>query len=239
MMEITVLGCNGPFPAPKGATSGYYLRAGNAQIQLDLGCGTLSALTALTAPEFLDALFLTHWHYDHASDLLPLTYRLEAMGKRLSVYAPVDESSPIRQAALRCSMIELHDVAAGDVVDISGVQVQIFAARHPVPAVMLRISHEGKALCCTGDTNTIDGLAEFADHADLLLADGLFTDALWAESKPHLSASLAAQLARDAKAKQLVITHLNPTIDPATLLREARAIRLDAVLASPGARYTV
>lgn len=238
-MELTVLGCNGPFPAPKGATSGYYLRAGDAQLQLDLGCGTLSALTALTAPESLDALFLTHWHYDHASDLLPLIYRLEAMGKKLAVYAPVDESSPIRQAALGCAMIELHDVAAGDVIEIGSAQVRIVAARHPVPAVMLRISHEGKTLCYTGDTNTIDGLAEFADHADLLLADGLFTDALWAEGKPHLSASLAARLAQDAQAKQLVITHLNPTIDPVTLLKEARSIRLDATLASPGARYTV
>lgn len=238
-MELTVLGCNGPFPAPKGATSGYYLHAGNVQLQLDLGCGTLAALTALTAPESLDALFLTHWHYDHASDLLPLTYRLEALGHKLVVYAPVDESSPIRQAALRCPMIELHDVAAGDVIDVSGVQVRIYAARHPVPAVMLRIGHAGKTLCYTGDTNAIDGLEAFAAHADLLLADGLFTDALWAEGKPHLSASLAAQLAQDAQAKRLVITHLNPTIDPATLLKEARAIRLDALLASPGARYTV
>lgn len=238
-MELTVLGCNGPFPAPKGATSGYYLCAGEKQIQLDLGCGTLSALTALTAPESLDALFLTHWHYDHASDLLPLIYRLEAMGRKLAVYAPVDENSLIRQAALGCAMIELHDVAQGDVIDLGDMQVQVFAARHPVPAVMLRICHEGKVLCYTGDTNTIDDLTAFADHADLLLTDGLFTNALWAEGKPHLSASLAAQVALDAHASQIIITHLNPIIDPATLLNEARSVRLNAQLAFPGARYTV
>jgi len=238
-MELTVLGLNGPFPAPNGATSGYYLCAGDTQFQLDLGSATLSALTALTAPESLDALFLTHWHYDHACDLLPLIYRLEAMGRKLDVYAPVDETSLIRQAAQRCAMIELHDVTPGDVVEIGGVKVQVFAARHPVPAVMLRISHEGKTLCYTGDTNTIDGLAAFADQADLLLADGLFTTALWTEGKPHLSAALAAQLSLDAKVKQLVITHLNPAIDPAALLSEARSVRLNATLASPGARYTV
>ncbi len=238
-MELTVLGCNGPFPAPQGATSGYYLTAGNTQIQLDLGCGTLAALTTLTAPEALDALILTHWHYDHASDLLPLTYRLEALGKKLCVYAPADESSLIRQAALHCPMMELHDVAAGDMITIGEVQVRFYAARHPVPAVMLRLSHGGKTLCYTGDTNTVEGLEAFADHADLLLADGLFTDALWAEAKPHLSASLAAQLAQKAQARQLVITHLNPTIDPATLLAQARTVRTDALLAAPGARYTL
>jgi len=238
-MELTVLGLNGPFPAPNGATSGYYLCAGDTQFQLDLGSATLSALTALTAPESLDALFLTHWHYDHACDLLPLTYRLEALGKKLCVYAPVDESSLIRQAALRCPMIELHDVTAGDTITVGDVQVQFFAARHPVPAVMLRLSQGGKHLCYTGDTNTVEGLEAFADRADLLLADGLFTDALWAEGKPHLSASLAAHLARKTQARQLVITHLNPTIDPATLLAQARAVRTDALLAAPGARYTL
>ena len=41
-MELTVLGMNGPFPAPGSGCSGYLLTAGNTAIQLDLGCGTLA-----------------------------------------------------------------------------------------------------------------------------------------------------------------------------------------------------
>ena len=50
-MRLTILGMNGPFPAPGGATSGYFLAAGATNIALDLGCGTLARLTALTPPE--------------------------------------------------------------------------------------------------------------------------------------------------------------------------------------------
>ena len=81
-MRLTILGMNGPFPAPGGATSGYFLTAGESRIALDMGSGVLSRLTALTAPEELTALLLTHWHYDHCADVLPLIYRLEACAKQ-------------------------------------------------------------------------------------------------------------------------------------------------------------
>ena len=230
-MKLTVLGLSGLYPTPDGATSGYLVQAGRDCIQLDLGSGVLAALTRYTAPETLTALVLSHWHYDHACDVLPLIYRLEATGATLDVFAPVDENSPIRQAVLRCKNIRLHDIAGGDTVALGGTMLQVFTARHPVPAVMLRLTQGGSTLCYTGDTNTVPGLNDFAREADLLLADGLFPAAMWAEGKPHLSAEHVARLDVEAKAKQAVITHLNPAIDPAGLLREARAIRPDVTLA--------
>ena len=57
-MELTVLGMNGPFPAANGATSGYLVRGEKTRVAMDLGSGTLGRLTALMAPEALDALLL-------------------------------------------------------------------------------------------------------------------------------------------------------------------------------------
>ena len=239
-MKLTILGMNGPFPAPGGATSGYLLTADGAALALDLGSGCLANLTARVAPERLTALLLSHWHYDHCADLLPLIFRLEACAQQpLHVYAPVDESSLVRQAAQKCAMIVLHDVAPHTEFGIpnSEFRISAFPARHPVPALMYRITDGTKTLCYTGDTNTVDGLADFAQGADLLLADGLFPTAAWAEGKPHLSAAHCAQLAQEAGAKQLVITHLNPTIDPETLLKEARVHRIDSRLARIGDQY--
>ena len=171
--------------------------------------------------------------------MLPLLYRLEAAGALLHVYAPVDEASPVRKAVMASKAVVLHDLRPGDCACVGGMQVVSFAARHPVPALMYRISHGGRVFCYTGDTNTIDTLPAFADQADFLLADGLFTESTWGEGKPHLSAAHVAQLAADASVRQFVITHLNPQLDPATLLREARAIRRDAALAATGDSYLI
>ena len=239
-MRLTILGMNGPFPAPGGATSGYFLAAGESRIGLDLGSGCLARLTAMTPPEELTALLLTHWHYDHCADVLPLIYRLEACAEKpLHIYAPVDEASLVRKAVQECGKIVLHDIVPGGTFTVGEVQVTAYPARHPVSAVMYRVEHAGKTFCYTGDTNTVEGLANFARGADFLLADGLFTDEAWQEAKPHLSASLAARLAKDAEARRFVITHLNPTIDPETLLRDARAIRIDALLAKSGDSYDI
>ncbi|QTE68749.1 MBL fold metallo-hydrolase [Clostridiales bacterium] len=238
-MKLHLLGVNGPFPESNGATSGYLLQADSALIQLDMGSGVLARLTALTAPESIDALFLSHWHFDHAADLPVLMYRLQAMGfgeggPQLAVYAPVDESSALRKIVASVPCFRLTDIAPGDTVTVGSCEIRVGEARHPVPAVSFRIEESGKAFGYTGDTNTLPSLAGFFRNVDLLLADGLFPAADWAEGKPHLSAELAASLAAEAEAGALVITHLNPVYPPEILLREARQKYPRVLLASAG-----
>ena len=238
-MKLTVLGMNGPFPAPGGATSGYLVQTERSALVMDLGSGTLQRLTGLMAPEAADALLFSHWHYDHCSDALPLLYRLQATGRHLTVYGPEDEQSPVRAVLSGDAAVTLRTVFPGEHLTIGDFDVQVFTARHPVPAVMYRITAEGRTLCYTGDTNTVEGLADFAQGADLLLADGLFPEAIWAEAKPHLSAAHCARLAQQAAAGRLIITHLNPLIPPEQLLREAQAIFPACELAAEGRQYTV
>lgn len=234
-MKLHILGVSGPFPESGGATSGYLVEAGNTLLQLDLGSGVLARLTAKMPPESLSALFLSHWHFDHTADLTVLLYRLEALGKTLRVYAPVDESSAIRKIVASASCFDLADVAPGDTVTVGTCTVRVGEARHPVPAVGYRIGSEGRILGYTGDTNTLPSLADFYRDSSLLLADGLFPAESWTEAKPHLSAALAASLAAEAGAERLVLTHLNPLVSPRLLLREAQALHPCVALASPGA----
>lgn len=234
-MKLHLLGVNGPFPESRGATSGYLLEAGNSLLQFDLGSGVLGALTALTAPESLTALFLSHWHFDHAADVPVLMYRLQACGKTLPVYGPADPSSPLYQLVNAVPCFSFTEIAAGQTLSVGGSEITVTAARHPVPAVGFRVSCGGRTFGYTGDTNTLPSLAEDYRGCDLLLADGLFPGDAWAEAKPHLSAELAAQLARDAGAGRLIVTHLNPFFPRRTLLEEARAVFPHTQLAEAGA----
>lgn len=227
-MKLTVLGCNGPYPAAGGACSGYLLEAENTRVLLDCGTGVLAALTARMAPEELDAVVLSHLHYDHMSDMLPLIYRMQGK-RRLPVYTP---QAPAEMRSLLAGAFEMHDLEHAE--HIGALSLSVLPVRHSVPCFAVRCTGDGKSFCYTGDTNTCDGLTSWARDCDLLLADACFTDALWAENKPHLSARLAAQAAREAGAKRLVLTHFTPGVDQGTLLSEARQAFPEAVLAHPG-----
>ena len=233
-MKLHILGCSGPFPASGGACSGYLLETGDGLLQFDFGSGVLGRLTSLISPVSLDALFLSHWHFDHTSDLLPLIYRLEAEKKVLRVFAPVDDNSVIRKTLLSSQSFDITDIAPGDMITVGSSSVTVGEARHPVPSVAFRVEREGKIFVYTGDTNTLPSLASFCSGCGLLLADGLFPSSVWSEAKPHLSAELAAVLARDAGAGKLVITHLNHFFSPELLLKEALPVFSETVLASPG-----
>ena len=243
-MKLHILGVSGPFPESNGATSGYLLESDDTLIQLDLGSSILSRLTALTAPESLTALLLSHWHFDHAADLPVLMYRLEALGfgvsgRQLPVYAPVDETSALRKIVSAAACFRLTDIAPGDTLELGSCSVMVGEARHPVPAVSFRIENGGRVLGYTGDTNTLPSLASFFRGTHLLLADGLFPAEYWTEQKPHLSAALAASLASEAGVDRLVLTHLNPFFPPEVLLQEARPCHPDVSLACPGKVMTV
>ena len=87
-MRLHMLGISGPYPAAGGTCSGYLLEAGGAALQMDFGTGVLGRLTAVFPPEDLDAVLLSHWHFDHTSDLLPLIYRLQSAGAKRRTSSP-------------------------------------------------------------------------------------------------------------------------------------------------------
>lgn len=231
-MECLVLGCDGSYPSANGACSGYLLKSGKHSVLLDLGSGVLGRLMAVKDPAALDAVVITHWHADHASDLLTLRYYLLLHQASLRVYAPVPPDS----WASLCEGPELlfEDLSRG--LSLEGLRIGVAQAAHPVPAFLLRAQGEGKTLVYTGDTNDFPGLADFFRGADAVLCDASFTDAQWQPELPHLSASLAARRAAQAGAGRLVLTHFPAGNDPNTLLAEAQAVFPGAEAAFPGMR---
>ena len=234
-MRLTVLGCNGPYPEAGGACSGYLVKAGNTRILLECGSGSLAFLTALTEPEKIDAIVLSHLHYDHMSDILPLSFRYAMAGKTLKVYAP---SAPENvRKLLDCPAFEWCDIAKGG--QIGEVKFTAAPVRHPVPSYAVRFAHEGKVLCYSGDTNTCDNLALFVRDADLFLCDACFTDAMWNENLPHLSAGKAAEISHAAGVKRLMLTHFRPDIAKETLLKDAEKVFANVCLAQVGLKAEV
>ncbi len=235
---LKILGNNGPYPAAGGACSGYLLASdsGDTRILIDCGTGVLNRLLGEGALASLDAVVLSHLHYDHMSDMLPMQYALQfnPRPKPLPVYAP-DEPEEVF-ALLRSPCFDLWP--AEDVV-VGEMRLSFTPARHPVPTNAVCVECDGARFVFTGDSNQ-DPLVElFCDGADLLLADCGLSSADHRFTAPHYSARLCGQLAKNARARRLLLTHLNPKYDPQALLEEARSEFPAAELALPGESYII
>lgn len=230
-MRLRVLGCFGPYPPADGATSGYLLENGREKLLLDCGSGVLGKLTALCDPASLDAVLLSHLHFDHMSDLLVLQFYLKRIGKKLPVYVPQEDHSPVQQLLLpECFDVRVYP----ETLRIGAFTVTTLPVIHPSPCRAMRITDGERVFVYTGDTNDCKGLAEFTKDADALLADAAFLQDEWNETLPHMSAKGAARLGTDARAKALYLTHLPVNHDPAALEQEAREIFPAASAAFPG-----
>jgi ribonuclease Z len=85
----------------------------------------------------------------------------------------------------------------------------------------------GRKIVYTGDTRPFEGLADFAAEADLLIHDATLDDELAerAYEDGHSTPSQAAENAKKAGVKRLVLTHISARYeDPKVLLKQAKKI---------------
>lgn len=236
-MKLDVIGCDGSYPAAGGATSGYLVDCEEqGKLLLDCGSGVLARLMHLMDPAELAGIVITHWHNDHASDMLVLRYYLQIAGKKLDVYAPATMQA-LRSLCV-CDEFVMHDIADGS--KSHGIHMSSLEVQHPVPAYAVRIECGGKALVYTGDIAAYDETTvDFCRHADLLVCDATFTQAQWREGMPHLSAAQSAQLGAQAAVESLLLTHCPPVNDWQTLLVEGKMAYPQAQFAKPGMRISL
>jgi len=93
----------------------------------------------------------------------------------------------------------------------------------------------GAKLVYAVDTRPCSAVRRLASNADLLIHDGSFDDSMRDKAKEygHSTASEAANLARQARVKQLVLMHISAMYsNPRVLLRQARKIHRRTVIAS-------
>ena len=85
----------------------------------------------------------------------------------------------------------------------------------------------GRKIVYTGDTKPTKNLAKFVENADLLIHDATFDDELLerAQEDGHSTPSQAAETAKKAKAKWLILTHISARYkDTSLLLEQAKKI---------------
>jgi ribonuclease Z len=115
-----------------------------------------------------------------------------------------------------------------------GKPVKLPDGRTVKPEDVLGPPRRGRKIVYTGDTRPFEGLAEFAADADLLIHDATLDDELAerAYEDGHSTPSQAAETAKKARVKRLVLTHISARYeDTVPLLKQARKIFKNTIVA--------
>ncbi len=243
-MKITVLGRWGAYPEAGEATSGYLLETDRHKILLDCGSGVLSQLMKHIRPEELDAVFLSHFHYDHSADIGCLLYatRFAMAFKRrlepLAVYAN-NQSARFTELSFREYTVA-KAVNPETIVDLDGLKVTFLKTVHEEYNLAMRFEYNGKVLVYTGDLGPETNMAGFCSNADLILCETSLFEHESGLFPGHMTTREAAELAAQSRAKALLISHFPHSGSIAQMPKEAARHFNGAVyMAEIGKRFEV
>lgn len=177
-------------------------------------------------------IFLTHFHWDHIQGLpffaplygpknhvgfysskscLPLVETLE--GQMARPYFPVSFSQV-------SSRRDFNEVQNSEMVKVGNLHIRAFPLNHPQGASGYRIEADGAVIVYATDYEhgnaAMDAtLRDYAQGADVLICDTQYTPEEYVSHSGwgHSTWKNAAQVARDAGAKRLMLFHHDPEHD--------------------------
>lgn len=240
LLSVTVLGCDGSFPGPAGACSGYLIRGAGKNIWVDAGSGTMANLQRYIALVDLDAVVVTHSHPDHWSDLegLAIAFKWSLDRGGLPVFAAegIREKMRVGVAADAFTWGAIDESTA---ISIGEMKVCFSRTDHPVPTFAVRVECAGRVLGYSADTGPGWNLSSLGTDLDLALCEATFLRDREGTVQ-HLSARQAGASASEAEVKRLVITHLMPGVDRlAAQIEAAESYGREVEVATIGAQYEV
>ena len=204
MVTIVLLGTGTPNPDPARAGSAVAVTDDDRWVLVDCGrAATHRVLEAGLDLARLDAVFITHHHSDHVSDLATLAIArwVGGAGGPLTVIAP---DGPSARYAEHCLDVfrqqSFHSQAPASAGPRPVIVTRTFDAsdavttvhsngpwtveavlvdHHPVaPAVGYLVRHGELRMAISGDTAACDGMRHLAERADVLIHEALLADAV-------------------------------------------------------------
>lgn len=237
---MTVLGCDGSFPGPGGACSGYLVRSGDANVWIDAGTGTMSNLQKHVGLGDLDAVVVTHEHPDHWSDLegLAVAFKWALQRGGPVVFAP-EGLRGLMRVGPAVDVFDWRSIREGSGFSINDMRFSFSRTDHSVPTFAVRVESGGRNLGYSADTGPGWHLSELGRDLNLALCEATFL-ADRERTVQHMSARQAGASAAEAHAERLVITHITPGVDRDAARTEATAsFGAPVEVAAIGASYEV
>ncbi|GGE44598.1 hypothetical protein GCM10011391_24250 [Pullulanibacillus camelliae] len=212
-MKWTVVGFWGGHPEQGEATSAYLLEEEDYTLLIDCGSGVLAQLPKYVPISQLDAVILSHFHFDHVADIGPLQYAKHVekyIGNPkgvLPIYAHQLEPDKFRTLTYEEATKGIpYDL--GKALQVGPFTITFLKTEHPAPCAAMAITDERKKIVFTADTSFFPDLIPFAKHADLLVAECSLYKGVDGKPMGHLNAEDVGFIAKQAEVKELLLSHL-------------------------------
>jgi ribonuclease Z len=246
-MQVIILGSGSPLPDPGRAGPSTLVRTSAGDLVFDCGRGVLMrAAGAASAAGLFRALFLTHLHSDHITDLndiLTMRWAMSFQPNPLAVFGPggtaalVEATETMLEPDIGYRLAHHDDlswrpsavvteVERGVIFKEGAVQVTAAPTDHaPVrPTVGYRIDDGDHSVVIAGDTVPCAGLDELCQGADVLVHTVVRRDLIEMLGVPrlldvldyHSSVPDAGLTAAKGGVGTLLLTHMVPAPAPGT-----------------------
>jgi ribonuclease BN (tRNA processing enzyme) len=224
-MRLTIVGSGDAFGTGGRFNTCFHVQTVPATLLIDCGASSLVALKSRGIdPNRVDGVILSHLHGDHFGGLPFLLLDAQHLSRRqrpLLIVGPPGIRARL-DAALELFFPgttgtkwrfswEVIEIEPGHPRDVLGHRLVTAEVAHPsgAPSTAVRLSNGTATLAYSGDTGWTDALLPIADGAELMIiecsgyAGRIPHHMTWKALKPRLS---------DLRARQIMITHMDPTV---------------------------
>lgn len=264
--KLRVLGTVAPYPKENMNCPGYLIKDDKYNILLDCGNGSTRLLNMKEDLNNLK-IFISHLHPDHIGDLASLLQTINLYKKFGYIDGTPDlfipESYETRNisytdkdgwGASKSETVHMHDYdyiekyareAGVNLNKISReknfdkIHIESIKVPHPIESYAFKIKTDFGTIVYSGDTGTKNDLKSFAKESDLFICESTYLRGEYRADDYHLYAYEAAKLARDAKVKQLILTHFWPETDKEKYVNEAKEYFENIEAAVEGKEYVL
>ena len=229
---VTPLGTVSPYPKGEMNCPGFLVEYNNHKILLDCGNGITRLLPF---PEILDNLhvIITHYHKDHFSDIGAIQYasfvyhNMGMLKNRVKVYLPQSDYKHNYEGIVsnRESYTEYIEISDDTTIKLDDLKVSFEDNdSHTIESYMVKLQNPEHEIVYTSDigTTNFDRLISFCRNSDLIICESSFLRKHNSNSKTHMTAYAAGELARESGTKKLLLTHFWPEEDKQLYLAEAQ-----------------
>lgn len=208
-MKIHFLGTNGWYDTKIGNTISTLIDSKEKYIILDAGDGIYKAKKLLVEKKPI-YLFLSHLHLDHISGFH--IFNTFIKNKEIHIILEKGNRQLLENIVRHPYMIPFgsnvifHEVENGNYSEPLNFECR--KLKHADPAMGFKLKLENKDIAYCLDTYICDNLKALSENADILITEAAMIPGKSNSEWGHLNPEEAAQIAKEARVKRLIMTHI-------------------------------